>query len=247
MKFLALVSGGKDSVYSICKMRDAGHELVGVLYIQGKDSYCDSYMYQTVGSEAVGFIAESLGVPLFVTMSECSAINQDLIYDETTGDEVEDLFRALQSVIKQGVVFEAICSGAILSSYQKNRVENVCSRLSLQSMTPLWQSEQRSLLKEMISYGLEARIVKIASPLLGRKCIGMDISEISDYLDNVKTKYEIHYCGEGGEYETITTNCKYFNKRISLGDGTICEHSDNKGNDGDVFYLKFSNIFLEPK
>lgn len=66
MKFLALVSGGKDSVFNIMKCMDEGHELVAIANMYppaGKEM--DSYMYQTVGAEMIEQVAQCLGVPLF--------------------------------------------------------------------------------------------------------------------------------------------------------------------------------------
>lgn len=34
---------------------------------------------------------------------------------------------------------EAVASGAVLSTYQRTRVESVCGRLGLQSLAFLWQ------------------------------------------------------------------------------------------------------------
>ena len=63
MKFIALVSGGKDSVYNIIECVSFGHELIciGNLYQKGE---IDSFMYQTVGGELVDHIAKCLDVPL---------------------------------------------------------------------------------------------------------------------------------------------------------------------------------------
>ena len=63
MKFIALVSGGKDSIFNIIECMSYGHELVciGNLYHSGE---IDSYMYQTVGGEIIDLIAKCLNVPL---------------------------------------------------------------------------------------------------------------------------------------------------------------------------------------
>lgn len=58
-----------------------------------------------------------------------------------------------------------ILKGAILSTYQKNRVENVCKRLSLISLAYLWERDQLELLDEMITSDIHAVLIKIA-------CIG---------------------------------------------------------------------------
>ena len=49
-----------------------------------------------------------------------------MTYEPTRGDEVEDLYRLLRKV-KEEVVggVEGVASGAILSNYQRIRVENV--------------------------------------------------------------------------------------------------------------------------
>ena len=65
-----------------------------------------------------------------------------------------------------------MCSGAILSDYQRVRVENVCSRPGLTVLAFLWQRDQSELLGEMISAGLEAVLVKVACLGLTRKHLG---------------------------------------------------------------------------
>lgn len=60
------------------------------------------------------------------------------------------------------VDFEAISVGAILSDYQRVRVENVCSRLGLISLAYLWRRDQKELLQEMIDSRLHAIIIKVS-------------------------------------------------------------------------------------
>lgn len=246
MKFIALVSGGKDSIYSICKLLDAGHTLEGLLYMKSTEAYSDSYMFQTVGSEAVRLIGECLNCPLFIYDTQCRPINQSLDYVSTLGDEVEDLYDAIKN-ISDVVNFEAVCSGAILSNYQKKRVENICSRLGRTSIAPLWGKNQEELLNEMVEYGIDAIIVKIASPLLKRSCLSMSLSQIGDYFKTVSSKYGLNHCGEGGEYETVVLDCKYFKKRIRPKHASVLCHPEEKDKDGSVFYLELHDLVLEDK
>lgn len=60
------------------------------------------------------------------------------------------------------VDFEAISVGAILSDYQRIRVENVCGRLGLISLAYLWRRDQKELLQEMIDSQLHAIIIKVS-------------------------------------------------------------------------------------
>lgn len=248
MKYVGLVSGGKDSIHSICVLNDQGHELVALLQMRGNEEYSDSYMFQTVGGEFIEKIAEALGVPLKVARTGCIQKSSGLDYVLAIGDEVEDLFRAL-SEMKQEMEFDAVSSGAILSQYQKNRVDAVCGRLGLVSLSPLWKRNQRELLIEMIESGIQAKIVKIASPVFTKEAVGMNISDIIPYLEGKRAnKYgEIHFCGEGGEYETAVVDCKYFKKRILAEGLEVFPHPEEVNKDGSVFYAKYSDIKLVPK
>lgn len=58
---------------------------------------------------------------------------------------------------------QAVSSGAVLSNYQRTRVECVCSRLGLTSLAYMWQRSQLELLHEMSSAPMESVVIKIAS------------------------------------------------------------------------------------
>ena len=92
------------------------------------------------------------------------SVNQELFYDKNDdgeADEVEDLYDLLKEA-KEKYQINAVSSGAILSDYQRLRVENVCDRLGLISLSYLWQKDQEELLDSMIENELDARFVKIA-------------------------------------------------------------------------------------
>ncbi len=203
-------------------------------------------MYQIVGIEAIVLLGKCLNVPIYTFESKCRAINTDLDYSENSEDEVEDLYNALKNVSKE-LCFSTVSSGAVLSNYQKNRVENVCKRLCLTSLAPLWKRDQKELLSEMIEYGMEAIIIKIASPSLGKECLNMKLNQIKSYMDNKKFKYEMNYCGEGGEYESFTLNCKHFIKQIVVNEYEILGHPEENGREDGVYYLKMTSLSIIDK
>uniref|UniRef100_A0A914RG76 Diphthine--ammonia ligase n=1 Tax=Parascaris equorum TaxID=6256 RepID=A0A914RG76_PAREQ len=60
MKVVALVSGGKDSCFNMMKCVADGHEIVCLANLypsNGGADELDSYMYQTVVSHSISFIA----------------------------------------------------------------------------------------------------------------------------------------------------------------------------------------------
>ena len=81
-------------------------------------------MYQTVGHDAVDCYAEATGLPLYREYIEGCSVETDSEYVHNAGDEVEDLYRLLARV-KDCESVEAVAVGAILSNYQRVRVENV--------------------------------------------------------------------------------------------------------------------------
>ena len=102
----------------------------------------DSYLYQTVGQDAVEFVARALDVPLYRKTIDGTALEQGSEYGGRTantsggvrGDETEDLFDLLSTVKVGDIVphtslylatsqerhpdIQGVSVGAILSSYQ---------------------------------------------------------------------------------------------------------------------------------
>ncbi|TMW60109.1 hypothetical protein Poli38472_000151 [Pythium oligandrum] len=235
MKVVALVSGGKDSCYAMMECVRHGHELVSLahlhppLHLAPEEAEIDSFMYQSVGHNVVRLIAESMELPLVTETITGTAIKTDIDYATTTeGDEVEDLYRLLQKVATQFPDVQGVCSGAIFSSYQRNRVENVCARLGLTSLGYLWRRDQEELLDEMIESGIEAILVKVAAiGLQPRRHLGRTIGDLQMDLLGLQEKYQLNVCGEGGEYETLTLDCPLFKKRIVVDSSRTVLHSDD--------------------
>ncbi len=128
-------------------------------------------------------------------------------------DETESLVPLLRRVLAAHPSANAVCSGAILSTYQRTRIESVAQRLNLIPLSYLWQysslptpfSRQAGLLEDMRAVGLDARIVKVASG-------GLDEGLLWGNLLDPGTKGRVakavgrfggSMLGEGGEFETL--------------------------------------------
>ncbi|XP_045522141.1 diphthine--ammonia ligase isoform X1 [Pieris brassicae] len=245
MRTVALISGGKDSCYNMMQCVGAGHSIVALANLQPvlKDEL-DSYMYQTVGHQGIEFYAEAMGLPLYREAISGVAVDQGRNYKPTVNDEVEDLYRLLLR-IKNDLDVEAVSCGAILSDYQRVRVENVCQRLGLVSLAYLWRRNQKELLQEMISSGVEAIIIKVAALGLDpRVHLGMTLKEIQPHLLVMQEKYGLNVCGEGGEYETFTLDCPLFKKQLVIDEKKLIIHSEDSV--ASVGYLNLK-LHVEPK
>ncbi|XP_043190210.1 diphthine--ammonia ligase-like isoform X1 [Amphibalanus amphitrite] len=248
MRVVALVSGGKDSCYNMIQCVREGHAVVALANLhppQSANDEMDSYMYQTVGHNAIALYAEAMELPLYRASIRGSACASDREYSPTEGDEVEDLHRLL-SKIKEELDFEAVSVGAILSDYQRVRVENVCSRLGLTSLSFLWRRDQSELLTEMVACRVHAVLVKVAAlGLLPDRHLGQTLEQIRPHMERMKGKYGLNVCGEGGEYETFTLDCPLFKKRIVIDEQEVVTHSDDAF--APVAYLNFTRTHLEDK
>ncbi|EYC25317.1 hypothetical protein Y032_0012g1819 [Ancylostoma ceylanicum] len=222
MEVVGLVSGGKDSCYNMMCAVKAGHRIVALANLHPvSPGELDSYMYQSVGSEGIHMIAEAMELPLYRREIKGKPLNQDFDYSPTAGDEVEDLYELLKTVKEHHPSVQGVSAGAILSSYQKLRVEDVCKRLNLTPLCYLWERDQKELLREMISSGLDAVLVKVAAIGLDKKHLGMTLSEVESTLDRLHSHYGVHPCGEGGEYETFVLDCPLFHKRILIEESEV--------------------------
>ncbi|XP_053880780.1 diphthine--ammonia ligase isoform X2 [Malaclemys terrapin pileata] len=201
MRVVALISGGKDSCYNMMQCVAAGHQIVALANLrpaentEGTDEL-DSYMYQTVGHHAIDLYAEAMDLPLYRHTIKGTSVDTGRVYTKCEGDEVEDLYHLLKLVKdKEGV--EGVSVGAILSDYQRVRVEDVCKRLNLQPLAYLWRRNQEALLKEMITSNIQAIIIKVAAfGLDPDKHLGKTLDQMEPYLLEVETsdKFMIRSC-----------------------------------------------------
>ncbi|QRW16138.1 diphthamide biosynthesis protein [Rhizoctonia solani] len=234
MKFVALLSGGKDSCYNIVHCNANGHELVAAASLRPPtEGEMDSFMYQTVGQDAIELVANALGVPLFRRTIDGLAIEQGGEYGDRAGkadrenegvdgDETEDMFALLSEVKEAYPDVQGVSVGAILSNYQR------MPEVGTHAVVYLWQRDQRELMSEMIAAGVEAILIKMEPT-----------------FHKLNDKFGAHICGEGGEYETLTLDCSAFKRRITIKETKTVVHSDHGF--ATVAYLRIKGAVLEDK
>lgn len=256
MDVIALISGGKDSFFSLLHCIANGHRIVALAnlhppipnspsqvttllptatselftsLVDGHQDELDSFMYQTVGHGLLPFYPNALGIPLYRYPITGSSVDQNLSYKFSAlsisggedGDETEDLVPLLRHILARHPTAKAISTGAILSTYQRTRIESVCERLGLTSLSYLWQRKQEELLEEMDIIGLDARIVKVAAVGLDAETwIWRNVADVKNrrLLEALQRKWGVHVAGEGGEYETIVVDGPGWRGRIEVGE-----------------------------
>ncbi|MFQ6073708.1 MAG: diphthine--ammonia ligase, partial [Candidatus Bathyarchaeia archaeon] len=192
-------TGGKDSALALYRALRQGYTVKHLVTMIPQRP--DSWMFHYPNIHLADFFAEAVGIPL--VKGETSGVKET---------ELEDLKRLLANLQVDGVI-----TGAIMSQYQKKRIDKICQELNLKSFAPLWHENPQKLLAEMVDFKFEVLIVGVYAygfddTWLGRK---IDQKTISDLI-KLSKKYQISVVGEGGEYETLVLDAPFFKKRIRL-------------------------------
>lgn len=251
LNVIALISGGKDSFFSILHCMRNGHNVVALANLypaprsaeahagNDPDPDLDSFMFQTVGHTVIPLYEQALGVPLYRHQITGSAVQTGTSYGQPeaspsgAADETESLIPLLKRVMAEHPSANALSTGAILSTYQRTRVESVALRLGLTPLSFLWQypvlppGTQTSLLQDMEAVGLDARMVKVASGGLDDSFLwenvasGKAVRRIERAMGRFGMDGDGAVLGEGGEFETLVVDGprSLFKERIEVQDG----------------------------
>ena len=235
---LALVSGGKDSIFALQLCQTHGHRITALGNLTPEDQHVeelDSHCFQTVSHSMINLYPQLIdeNIPVFRRKLIGRSVHTDLNYPErgVETDEIEDL-RALIQFAKERVKVDAVCSGAILSDYQRLRVERICFELNLVSLSYLWkQTPQKRLLEDILNVGrIEAVLVKTAAMGLDpRKHLGKTLAEVMEDLIRIEEEYGSHSCGEGGEFESLVLDAPFFTRgRLRIEESEVVETSADR-------------------
>lgn len=207
------------------------------------DADLNSFMYQTVGHQVIPLYAEATGIPLYRRPIVGGAVHTERDYaaaandgaDGEAEDETESMIPLLRSVIKDHPEANAISAGAILSTYQRTRVESVALRLGLTPLAYLWKypifpaplsaaKDEAQLLLDMAAAGLDPRIIKVASGGLDESFLWENVASAKGVMRLKKAMGKFGSAGldtgavlgEGGEFETLVVDgpSRLFKKRV---------------------------------
>jgi diphthine-ammonia ligase len=199
MHLAALVTGGKDSILALYRAQKVGHTVDVLATMLPKRS--DSYMFHYPNIHMTDYISSALEIP--VVKAETSGIKEE---------ELEDLKKLLATLDVDGVI-----SGAIMSSYQRERIANICKELGIISFTPLWHENPLDLMKELIDLKFKVIIIGVYAYGFDSSWLGKEINnETLERLVELNQKYKISLVGEGGEYESLVLDAPFFKKRIEI-------------------------------
>lgn len=224
MSATALLSGGKDSLFSAYLAESQGREIGELLTLRPAEP--DSLMFHTPHLDLVPLQAKAWGKPhRSVRVSGAGE-----------AAESEALTAALRG--RSGWVV----AGAIASSYQWARLLRVCAEVDRPLYTPLWGKEAGRVVRAEIDSGLDIRLVHLAAEPLTPELAGrrLDLALLEELERRSRTQRRVHVAGEGGEFETCVVDAPFFRERIVWSD-------ERAVRDGGATRLEIRAPHLEPK
>ena len=204
MKLAALFSGGKDSTYSIYLAKQQGHDVKCMLSVFPKSD--ESHLLHHPNMKWTSLQSESMKIPQITIESKSDETSTELELIEKI------LVRAQNEYNIEGIVH-----GGIKSNFQKNNFENLCKKLNLRSFAPLWESEPKQYLDDLISSDFVFVITSVSSGGLDDSWLGkkIGVEEIKE-LHHLSEKFGFNLNFEGGEAETFVLNCPLFSYPIEI-------------------------------
>ncbi|HTS32373.1 MAG TPA: diphthine--ammonia ligase [Thermoplasmata archaeon] len=200
MTVTALVSGGKDSIYSAHLADTQGRTVDELVVLRPEDP--DSMMFHTPNLELVALQAEAWGKSFRSVPVRARGETGELA--------------ALEEALRGGDGW--VVAGAVESSYQWARLLRVAAGLGRPVYTPLWRKEAGRVVREEIAAGLDIRLVHLAAESLGPELLGqrLDLELLRRLEARNASGASVHVAGEGGEYETLVVDAPFWRQRLVL-------------------------------
>jgi diphthine-ammonia ligase len=220
----ALVSGGKDSIYSAYLADTQGMNVDELVVLKPADP--DSMMFHTPNLSMVALQAQAWG-----KMTRTIDVRGTSEADEEAA--VRDALAGAQG---------PVVTGAIASAYQWSRLQSVTFSLGRPLYAPLWGKDPGRVVREEIAAGLNIQLVHLAAEPLTPELLGrrLDLDLVREIERRGRELRPVHVAGEGGEYETLVTDLPDWTSRLVL-DRVEPEHR------GSTSRLIVREAHLEPK
>ena len=208
MKLAALFSGGKDSTYAIYLAKKLHHSVEVLLTLYPHSS--ESHLLHHPNITFTSLQSESMKIPQLV--------------EEISSTDAETEFKKLEKLIllaKENYSIEGLVHGGILSKYQKDNFSLICERNNLEIISPLWNKNPESYMKELLEENFEYIISSVSSDGLDNSWLGKIIDKSGlEHLKNLQSKFGFNLNFEGGEAETFVINCPLFEKPLFIQDSS---------------------------
>ena len=191
-------------MYAIHLAQNQGHDVVCLLSIFPKSE--DSHLLHHPNLRWTKLQSMSMKIPQLIINSNSDDTDDELIVMENLLQNAKDQFQ-----------IDGLVHGGIKSKFQKEKFETLCLKLNLVSVAPLWNSEPKKYMNDLLDSNFDFMMVTVSSDGLDEQWLGKLIlkSDI-EILNNLSDKFGFNLNFEGGESETFVLNCPLFSNPIKI-------------------------------
>jgi diphthine-ammonia ligase len=209
LRIAGLFSGGKDSTYAIFKSILQKNDLCCIMTMH--PSTDDSLLFHYPTTNLLGKVSKVLNVP--VIEHHCNIAEKKY--------EVNQLTQLVKSAVDEFSI-EGLVHGCISSKFQLNIFQDICNKLNIRLISPLWNINNDYYYQQLLDEGFEIIITRVAALGLDKSWLGKLITRDSySILKKLSHKYKFNITFEGGEAETLVLDCPLYKKRLRVTDHTI--------------------------
>lgn len=189
-------SGGKDSCFAAIKAIAQGYQPEVLLNVLNEE----------------GSFSRSHRIPKTILETQARLFQIPIQLIPASWPEYEVKFTAALKTVKQEYDLAYAVFGDIDLQAHRDWEEKVCANAGLQAMLPLWQQDRKALVFEMLQSGIQTLIVS-CNERMGERFLGKPLThELIEELESLG----IDPCGENGEFHTLVTDCKLFQKPMPV-------------------------------
>ena len=191
-------------MYAIHLAQNQGHDVVCLLSIFPKSE--DSHLLHHPNLRWTKLQSTSMKIPQLIINSNSDDTDEELIAMENLLQNAKDQFH-----------IDGLVHGGIKSKFQKEKFETLCLKLNLVSVAPLWNTEPKKYMNDLLDSNFDFMMVTVSSDGLDEQWLGKLIlkSDI-EILNNLSDKFGFNLNFEGGESETFVLNCPLFSNPIKI-------------------------------
>ncbi|MCJ7614794.1 diphthine--ammonia ligase [Candidatus Bathyarchaeota archaeon] len=191
MKAVGLFSGGKDSLYAVYLAEKQGVEVDHLLTLIPSLPWPSPHAENI---EALKILADSMGKHLTIVDFQRPAA----------------FIEALKSL-----EVDALVAGDIYVEAHVAGLKDVCSKVGLTLLEPLYRRDTLELFHEIFGLGFKALITGVNLKDLGEEWLGFVISKETG--DNFLSKIgSVDPLGENGEFHTLVIDCPLYAKSFKV-------------------------------
>ena len=222
MRIAASWSGGKDSCLACHKAIAQGYDVTLIV----------TFMWET----------PSVAHPLPLISLQSRALRIKHIEARVKEPYFEQYIEAVSRLTKENGI-EGIVTGDIyfVDDSHRNWMDDVCKKVGIEIIKPLWDMSRQEILNELISQGFKALFTCVKKPWFDENWIGRELDwRALEELKELKDKYGIDLCGEFGEYHTMIIDGPIFKETIEISKFTKEKHNN-------ALFMRISEATLKPK